>query len=182
MNLYDLSQDYLRLIELIDEEDDNALNVELAKVGDSINTKIEKLALVIRTLEAQSAAIKSEVERLDKRSAALGNHAKRIKAYIQDIMGAVALKKVQGVLASVTLQAGRESVRIVDESLIPGNFKYVQVKKSVVELTDEERKKLEDEKGKLDFVVSKEEIMDLHKDGVDIPGVEFGKTPFIVIR
>ena len=90
MNLYEIDQAILDCMdsetgEVVDLESLESLNMEREK-------KIENIALFIKNLDAESAAIKAEEKSLSDRRKAKENKAARLKEYLSDALAGQAME------------------------------------------------------------------------------------------
>lgn len=176
-SLYSLSEEYKMILDLLeDTPETEGLESELDKIGESIDKKIENLALVVRTMAARGEVISIEMERLLKKKRTVENAITRLKTYIKDTMDAIQLKRAGGPLASVTVQISNPSVEILDMDAIPDAFKEAEL---VIPL-DSIPSSL------LDYIkktsLNKKNVLDLLKEGVEIPGAFLKTGNHIVIR
>lgn len=84
MNLYELNA---AIEACIDEETGEVLVDELEELAIERDTKIENIACWIKNLAAESAALKAEEERLNKRRKTADNRILRLKEYLGATMG-----------------------------------------------------------------------------------------------
>lgn len=122
MKLYEMAEAYQSLLEAIEEGQD--FSVALEQLEDEIETKVENIAKVIKTTDAQVKAIKDEEKRLAERRKALEAEIERLKTYVSTTLQNAGLTKVKGSLLTVSLQNNKPSVvvnetEIADEWLIP---------------------------------------------------------------
>lgn len=120
MKLYELSQSYQEILNLIDNGED--LGDTLESLGEAIEVKVENIAKLIRTLEVQNDVIREEEKRLYERRRSVEAKIVSMKLYVERELRACGLEKVKGQLFTVSLQRNAPSVEIVDESLIPEQF------------------------------------------------------------
>ena len=81
----------------------------------SLKEKVERVALKVKSLEAESKAIKEEADRLSARAKARSNGASSLKRYLEQNMIAANLSKVDGLLCTVALQTNPPSVQVSPE-------------------------------------------------------------------
>ncbi len=84
MNLYEINQQIMELVdpetgELIDFEAFEALQMQR-------NEKIENLVLWVKDLNAEAAAIKTEINALSERQKATVKKAESVKSFLQDVL------------------------------------------------------------------------------------------------
>lgn len=153
MKLYELTrqrQDLLNYIESLDEEElqlSDAVGDTLEALDGAILDKAETIAKYIRTLEEESAAIKSEEDRLKKRRSVQDAKVERMKTYLHDMLDEAQLDKVKGTLFTIGFRKST-SVNVLDLDTLPEALKRT---KTIVE-------------------ADKTAIKDALKQGLDVPG------------
>ncbi|EGO2729428.1 siphovirus Gp157 family protein [Enterococcus faecalis] len=120
--LYELSNDYLKVLSLAEELDDGTLKDTLDSINDSIDLKVENTAKVIKELESTSSIVDTEIKRLQARKKALSTSVDNLKGYLQQEMEKVGKTKIKGELFNVSIRNNQASVKITDEKLIPSGF------------------------------------------------------------
>lgn len=159
MKLYELTDDYLKLMEMAEELDEETFQDTLESIEDAIEEKVEKTAFLIRNLEADVIAIKEEEKRLKDRRQALENKIQRMKDYLFEQLEKAGIDRVKRPLITVSIQNNPPSVRVVNEELIPSHFMIPQPPKL-------------DKKG----------ILEKLKHGENVPGVELAQGRSLRIR
>lgn len=102
---------------------------------DMIEGETNALELIDKLIEAEREALymkhgaELEIARLEGRAARYSKRQKALRQYMQQIMEAANLKKVERPAATVSIAAGRPKVVIVDESQIPDA--YWRIKREV---------------------------------------------------
>lgn len=158
MNLYELSDSYKQIQQLI-EDGAEGLEDALLQLNDAIEEKAVNYAKVIRNLESQSAAIKDEEKRLYERRKSLENNVKRMKESLYDAMKYNDKKKIKTDLFSFNIQNNPPSLSVLDDSAIPQGYWIAQ-----------------------DPKLNKKEIMNDIKQGVSVEGVEVTQGESLRIR
>lgn len=158
MNLFELTSNYQRVLEVAEQLDSETLKDTLDSINEAIDVKVENTAYVIKTLEANVAAIVLEEKRLAAMKSAQMNNTKNLKLYIQESMEKVGLDKVQGKLIKVAIQNNPQSVRVENEEAL--------------------KEYLVEQAPKLD---KKALLADL-KNGVEVYGAELQQTRSIRIK
>ncbi|EPI5714566.1 TPA: siphovirus Gp157 family protein, partial [Enterococcus faecalis] len=102
--LYELSNDYLKVLSLAEELDDGTLKDTLDSISDSIDLKVENTAKVVKELESNISIVEKEIKRLQSRKTTLSNNVKNLKGYLQDEMEKVGKTKIKGELFNVGIQ------------------------------------------------------------------------------
>jgi hypothetical protein len=126
MNLYEIQNEIQYLMNLVDDNGELPEEVfdQLEKLDIAETVKIENIGLLIKNLTAESVALKTESDALDKRRKTAENSIESLKAYLVGYLTTSGCPKLS--TARVVLSI-RPSVGVVvdDESQLPGNyFKY----------------------------------------------------------
>lgn len=120
MKLYELSQAYQRILDLVEEGQE--VEDTLESLTEAIEVKTENIAKVITSLEAQAEAIKEQEKRLNERRRSIEAQIVSLKQYVQRELRMCGLEKVKGQLFTIGIQKNPPSVEILNESLIPSEF------------------------------------------------------------
>lgn len=160
MKLYELTQNYLNLQELLDnpEVPQEVITEALNNVGDQIEDKAENIAKLIKTIEVDVNGFKEEEKRLAEKRKSLENRVKSLKSYLEGAMIAANKEKFKGKLFSFNIQNNPPSVNISDGKLLPEE--YWKIEKS------------ED----------KSKIKEALKGGIEVPGAELVVSRSLRIR
>lgn len=126
MKLYELSQSYSQLLDLADSMDMEVFQDTLSSIEEAIEEKAENIAKLIRCLESDAKAIKEEEERLATRRKALENKISGIKQYLFNQLEVAGLDKVKRPTVTVSIQLNPPSVDVIDEKLIPSEYRIPQ--------------------------------------------------------
>lgn len=159
MKLYQLTDDYLRLMEMAEELDQETFQDTLESIQDSIEDKVENTAKVIKSIEADVLAIKEEEKRLKERRQALEKKIDNIKDYLKEQLEKAGIDKVKRPLITVSIQNNPPKVEIVDEKSLPFEFMIPQPAK-----------------------VDKKAILEKLKNGEHVPGATLVQERGIRIR
>ena len=153
-SLYDLTNDYLTLMEYADStdsEDEQVFIDTLEGLVGAIEAKADSCAVVISHMEAHEELLQKEIDRLTKAKNAISNNITRIKDNIQATMTVMDKKVIKTDLHTFRVQrnGGKQALDIYGD--VPDNFQ------KIVYEPDKEliRKALEDGEV-LDFAVLKE--------------------------
>lgn len=79
--LYQLSESYIKVLELAEQLDEEILRDTLDSINEAIEYKAENLAKIVKEVEGKAELIDSEIKRLQERKTSLLNNAKSIKHY-----------------------------------------------------------------------------------------------------
>lgn len=132
--LYELTEMYQNIWDLVaDEEVDlDTLETALSQVEDNLEVKAESMAKLVKGIDGDVTALKEEENRLAKRRKALENKQTNIKQYLQNQFNVMGIDKVKTPLFTVALQNNPPSVNILDEDLIPEQYKKTVTTTSIV--------------------------------------------------
>lgn len=78
--------------------------------------KVERVALKVKSLEAEAEAIATEGTRIMSRAKVRANAAKSLKTYLERCMDAAGETKVVGLLATVALQTNPPKLNVPDDA------------------------------------------------------------------
>jgi len=127
MNLYQLTENYLTVLEMAENGDD--LTDTLEALTDAIEDKAENTAKVIKQLEANADMLANEIKRLSERKTTAENNAKQLKVYLQEQLEKCGKSKIKGEIFTVAIQNNPQSVEVLDESKIPAAYFIPQAPK-----------------------------------------------------
>lgn len=159
MKLYELTENYLRVLELAEEMEPELLRDTLESIQESIEDKAENTAKLIKSLEADVKAIKEEEKRLADRRKALEKKIENIKDYLREQLELAGIDKVKRPTITVSIQNNPPSVRVIDEKIIPSDFMIPVAPK-----------------------IDKKAILEKLKKGEEVPGVELAQGRSLRIR
>lgn len=158
MRLYDLTQNYTKVLEMI-QEGHEGLADTLESIQDAIEEKAENIAKIIRTIDAECEAIKAEEQRLADRRKAMENRRDGLKTYLEEQLISVGVDKVKTPVFTIAIQNNPPSVDVIDDKLIPKTFFIEQEPK-----------------------LDKNSLLQALKEGKDVPGVQLKQTRSLRIR
>lgn len=120
MRLYELTQNELQLLRMLEEGQD---------VGDTLESiqelsvdELEGYAKVGRTLEANAEALKAEIKRMQEVEKTCLNGARRMKEAIYQHMQDTGKRKVDGQLFKFLIQNNPPSVEVLNDTIIPQQY------------------------------------------------------------
>ncbi len=160
MKLYELTQNYINLQDLLEDEtiSQDLIEKAMKEVSEDIEEKAENYAAIMKNLEAEAEALEKEVKRLAARKSSLRNRNKILKDNLENSMKATGKTKFKTRLFSFNIAKNPPSLDIADEELIPD--KYIVYTKSTAKKT----------------------MIDDLKQGVVIKGVKLKQTESLRIR
>jgi hypothetical protein len=128
--LYDLSAKYQQVYEM-DDIDPEVWTDTLLSIDDAIEDKADGYAAVIKMYEGDNAAVKKEIERLQKIMKRNDNRVKAMKLNLQDSMTSLGKDKFSTTLNTFRIQNNPPSVQKIDESKLPERFVTVEEVKKI---------------------------------------------------
>lgn len=126
--IYELTADYLKLMELGDSddpEDQQAFLDTLEGLTGEIEMKADSYAAVITSFKNQAAAIDAEIKRLKQRKAAVDNSIDRMKDRIKEAMEAMGKAEIKTDLHTFKIQknGGKQPMEITGD--VPDEFQRI---------------------------------------------------------
>lgn len=163
MKLYDLSESYANIQNLLDAEgtDQESLKMALSVIETEIQAKAQNVAHIIRQMDADAEAIKAEEKRLADRKRAIENRIRWLKDYLKDQMEMTNTDKIKTATMTISIQNNPPSVSIVDDKAIPAKFLTIIPEQ---------------------YVPDKKAISAAIKGGEDVPGAELVQGKSLRIR
>jgi len=129
--LYELTEQYNNIMELIENPDvpQELLEESLNTINDELDTKLENIAKVIKSIEVDIKGLKEEEKRLANRRKAKENKISNLKEYVEGAMRSTGVFKVKGKVFTLAIQKNAPSVFIKDLERIPNE--YFRVKEEI---------------------------------------------------
>lgn len=158
MKLYDMTKDYLELLDA--ELEPEQLADCLDSIEEAIEDKGANIVAVLNSLESDTTALDKEIKRLQARKKAIVNNSERLKEYLRYNMELTGITKIKHPLFSITLGKPTVTAEIVDVDFLPEEYVTTEVK----------------------FNPDKKAILAALKDGKDIPGaiLSTGKSRLLI--
>lgn len=124
--LYTLTEDYQKIMEMAmdPEADEEAVQGTMDMIKDELGDKVDGYGKVIRSMEAQSAAVDAEIKRLQDRKRVIDNGVGRLKDRLQAALEVLPEKKAAGMLFKFWIQKSPKAVKYTtkDPAQIPEEF------------------------------------------------------------
>lgn len=160
MKLYELTQNYLNLLELLENPDvpKEVVEAALEEVEGSFDDKAENIVKLIKSIEADVKGYKEEETRLSTRRKTLENKVKGLKDYLEGSMIALDKKDIKGKIFTLAIKKNPPSIIIDDFNILPVEYKKIEEK--------EDKKKI------------KESI----DNGIEVPGARIEQKESLRIR
>jgi phage host-nuclease inhibitor protein Gam len=129
MNLFELSQNYLTLREMMLDEsiDQEAIQDTIEAIEGGIEEKADNYAYIIKELDAQADMLKKEADRLSQKVTYIKNNKDRLKSNLLCAMVGTGKTKFKTDKHSFSIRKNK-AVEILDENLIPEKYLAVDIK------------------------------------------------------
>ena len=126
--LYELTGDYLQVVEMMDDPDIDAQTIvdTLEAIDGEIEDKAENYAKVIVNANAERDGLANEIDRLTRRKRAIDENTKRMKEALQQAMQITGKTKFKTPLFSFGIQKNPASVQIDEGATIPDKYLIAQ--------------------------------------------------------
>ena len=125
-NIYEITNDYLQIMAMLEDSDldPQALADTMEGIEGEFEIKAENYAKVMKNLEGDILAIKTEIDRLTAKKKALENNIKNMKSTLQTAMETTGKTKFKTELFSFNIQKSAPAVVIdlEDMSKLPSQF------------------------------------------------------------
>ena len=124
MKLYELTQNYLNLLDLLENPEVPAEIIQsaLAEVEGNFEDKAENIIKLIKSVEGDIKAYKEEELRLSTRRKTLENKVANLKEYLESSLKAIGKNEIKGKLFTLKIQKNAPSVIIDDLNTIPKEY------------------------------------------------------------
>lgn len=125
--LYEITGDYLRLLEMLEEEeniDQQAFKDTLDGIEGEFEIKANGYAKVLKELNAESLKFKAEIKRMTAKMNVINNNSARLKQHLYDSMKATGKTKFKTDLFSFGIQknGGLQPMELVPNIEIPDEY------------------------------------------------------------
>ena len=142
--LYELVGQYLDIYNMDIDEETKLDTIEALGLDEKIEVKLENYAKLIRNLEADNTAYKTEEEHLKKKRETNTKKIDWLKHNAQTAMEAIGVTKIKGELFTLSVQNSKASV-VVDEANLPKKYWTKKItespnKKKLYEILNEGKK------------------------------------------
>lgn len=133
MSLYEINQNYAELFDKF--EDGEVTPEELQEAGNMLAIELQNKSRNIigyeKSIELAISTYKDEEKRLAERRKVLENKLNRYKEYVKKNMEQMGLQKIETPLGVLSICKVRSSIEIIDESMIPSEYKTQTIVESV---------------------------------------------------
>lgn len=130
-NLYEITERYNNLLELLDNEEttQDILNSALNDVQDEFNEKALNIVKFIKNLESDVNGLDAEEKRLKAKKMAYKNKIDGLKKYLENGLIVSGFKKLDLGVFNISIAKNPPSLNILDEKLIPKEYLIEQAPK-----------------------------------------------------
>lgn len=133
MSLYEINQSYANLFDRFEEGE--VTPEELQETGNMLAIELQNKSRNIigyeKSIELAISTYKDEEKRLAERRKVLENKLDRYKEYVKKNMEQMGLQKIETPLGVLSICKTPASVEIIDESMIPNEYKIQKIVESV---------------------------------------------------
>lgn len=128
-NLYELSENYITVLDLLREKslesDEESLQVykdTLEAIEGAFEDKAENYAYIINQLNSDEKMLSDEIKRLMERKQRIIKNRSRLKETLKEQMETTGKTKIQSPKVTIWIQSNPSKVEIKDESLIAKKY------------------------------------------------------------
>lgn len=127
INLFNLKNDYLQIVAMANEMDEDTLYDTLEGIQDAIEVKLENYVYVIRSIEAQNEAIAKEEERLAAYKKGNTATINRLKGAILEAVETLGESVPKSKSAAKRLNINSQFLKSIDVVNNPAKLKFTDV-------------------------------------------------------
>lgn len=132
-NLYDLMGEYSELQQAaedpnVDEEQFAALVNQLDEARGELKDKVDRIAKVLRNLDADCRKLKFEEQRLAQRRKAMENNAESLRNWVRTTMDLLDVDRIKTDMFTVTLGKPTFRVEVLNEKEVPPEYVRTEIK------------------------------------------------------
>jgi len=127
--LYELTQNYQNLLELLDDEliPQEVITKALNGLEGQFDAKAENIVKLMKSMDADVKGLKDEEKRLSERRKSLENRSANLKEYLSNSMMAIGHVKIKGSIFTLAFQKNPPSAYITDLTLIDKKYLIEQL-------------------------------------------------------
>ena len=144
MNLYNLTTAYMEILESGEEIINEDLQ-RLLQLEEHISVKADNISKLIKNLEGNNLAIKTEVDRLTSIFKGNTNKIKSLKDYLMDNMKVAQISKIKTDLFNVTIAKNPVSIEIIDAEVLDEKYKKYETECKIDKIAIKDDFKLDGE-------------------------------------
>jgi hypothetical protein len=125
-NLYDLSADYLSVLDMLEQTDDDPSLLELDKTLDAIAGKItqkaDNIVALVRQIEGMAELRAAEAKRMKTLADADSKRADRLRDYLLRHLVEIGVEHVETARFRIAVRQNPPAVQVVDADAVPEEF------------------------------------------------------------
>jgi hypothetical protein len=127
--LYALSDEYIHLVDLLDDldADPQAIEAELDQISGAIAKKAESIAGLIRWYEGLADLRSFEAKRMSDGAAGFQRQADRLRAYLLHHMQATDLTRIDTSRFTLNVRQNPPRVHVLEEMLVPSEYQRQRI-------------------------------------------------------
>ena len=127
MKLYELSQNFRNLQQVLENagEDENLKELVINSMKElecDLSTKVENIVRLIKNLQAEVEALKTEEERLARERKTRENKIKNLQGYLFDTISGLEKREVKGGIFTVSIKKNPPKAVVEELNAIPKQF------------------------------------------------------------
>lgn len=107
------------------------LEAEIVRFEEAEVRNVDNIAGYLAFCESQQEFAAAEIKRLQRRKATWEGREERLKTTVERVMKLANVKRLEGNLSTLRLQACPASVEVLDQSIVPQEYIRVTVEESV---------------------------------------------------
>lgn len=129
LSLYNITNKFIELFEKSEEGEltEQELQEEGTELALALKNKGTSIIAYTKNTESLIDAMKNEEKRISENRKALENRLDRFKTYVKENMQRLEIQKLESELGTLSIAKNPTSVEILDESLIPNDYKKEKV-------------------------------------------------------
>lgn len=120
--LYELSEEYLRVLDALESDADEDLEIELDRIGGKIAQKAEAIGGLVAQLDGMAVMRKAEAQRLRNRAASDEAHAARLRDYLLRHMQAIGTSRIDTSRFTIAIRQNPPAVDVLEELMVPKDY------------------------------------------------------------
>lgn len=124
MTLYNLTNEYMQLLELAEnpEIDPQAISDTLEAISGEIEDKAQNIAIVIKELDSQAEKLSAEIQRLSERKSSIVSNIATLKRNLTNAMNVTGKVKFKTELFTFNVQKNPPALIVDNDKAIPAQY------------------------------------------------------------
>lgn len=126
MKLYELSENYRLLNDLLEEDADNETLVDtLESINEEITLKAKNIAVVLSNFDSNINILDNEIKRLQERKKREQAKQEFLKEYLKQNMERIGKTKIVTPTHTISIRKNPHKLIVEDESVIPATYTVI---------------------------------------------------------